>query len=168
MSAIERAKHDLERGDHWLARMRLRSFMVSKGYDPVLLAELGLISNEMHDDFDAGRMWLTSTAVGDRVDQAIETFISHCHRDAPNVVAQFPHTVRLASADGYPPVVQERLRRLGLDSAIVRLEQSRDPSPPRKRWVEWVFVIAVLLVSIFAITSCVVGARQITSWFFHE
>ena len=168
MSAIERAKHDLERGNHWLARVRLRSYLDSKGYDPEVLAELGRISNEMHDDFDAGRMWLTSTAEGDRVDQAIETFLNHCHHDAHAVVSQLPRSVRLASVDGYPPVVQERLRRLGLDSAIVRLEQSQDPSPPRKRWVAWVLGIGGLLVLVFAVTSCVVGARQIASWFLDE
>lgn len=164
MSVIERADRDIVEGNHWLARQRLESHLLSVGYDPELLAKLGEIASAMHDAFNAGRFWLTSTAEGPRVDEAVAMFMTHCGNDSKTIATSLLHATRLSTLDSYPPVVQSRLRHLGLDVAIVA---SPSPTPlEKKRRKLWVTLIGIgiMTVFLFCCFSCVVGARQIISW----
>lgn len=166
-SALERAEQDLERGDYGLARQRLTSYLSTTGYDADVLARIGRISYDMHDLFQAGRYWLLSSAEGDVVEQTITTFAKHAGSAPRAVVGQLPRTTRLANLEGYPEPVQERLRRLGLDEAIVRAGR-REEANTRMNWRDGVFISGCLIVVAFMIVSFAVGLVQIGSWIFGD
>jgi hypothetical protein len=166
MSAIDRARRDLERGDHWLARRRLASFLSTVGYDPDVVEELGQISYDMHDAYEAGRMWLTSLAEGDHVEHAINVFVEHAGRDARQVCGQLPRVVRLPMLEAYPEKVQDRLRRLGLNAVIVEHPRGRAADSASSNWGERTVILAFVVIGIFMGTSCCVGAWQIFQWCF--
>jgi Family of unknown function (DUF6584) len=117
--AIEKAKEDVKRGDHWLARQRLDSYLQTTGYDMDVVAELGRISLEMHNAFDAGRYWLTSAETGEDIDGAINLFLRHAGKDRVQAVKHLPKAVRLETLASYPKVAQDRLRTLGLDELVL-------------------------------------------------
>ncbi len=166
LTALDRARCDMEAGQYWLARQRLCSYLMSKGYDPAALAEIGTISWRMHDQFDAGRMWLTSNASGPEVDQAIEVFLKHCGRNPQAVASRLPAVVRLPRLEQYPPDVQRRLQSLGLGSAVVRPTPTRQA--PRHVTLGWTFTVALLAFLLFVGISCVVGVGEIVSWVFSD
>ncbi len=164
MNAIDRANRDLEQGDHWLARQRLASYLSSKGYDPDLLAQLGNISYDMHDAYAAGRMWLTSTAEGERVEEAIAKFIERAGHGPQQIASQLPRAVRLTSLDEYPPSAQARLRRLGLEKGIIW----RPPpaQPPLSKWIRRAVTLGAVLILTFCVGSCILGLERMASWLF--
>lgn len=162
MSAVERAKEDLTRGDHWLARQRVASYLATKGYDPELLIFLGQICYDMHDAYEAGRYWLASTAEGEHVEQAIETFIRHKGGQPGGIAAALPSFVKWAPRESYPPVVQERLRRAGIDKAIPYPPRPRTGGERRTVLGKVATVLGVLLL-LFLAASLVVGAVVLIS-----
>lgn len=164
MSAVERANRDIADGNHWLARQRLESHLSSSGYDAGQLARLGEIAYAMHDAFNAGRFWLTSTAEGLQVDEAIAVFMRHNRNDAKTVATSLSRAARLANIDSYPPIVQARLRRLGLDAAVIASSPSSPQSPGRSTW--WMKLIGIVIASVIVScsVSCFIGAYQIVQW----
>ncbi len=118
MAAIERANEDIERGDYGMARVRLASYLSSKGYDSELLKRLGEISFEMHDLAQAGRYWLASSAEGEQVEEAVASFVRYSGGDSRAAVCQLPRVVREAPMSVLPERARERLRRLGLEDIL--------------------------------------------------
>lgn len=157
MSAIDRANRDIDEGNHWLARQRLESHLSTAGYDPELLAKLGEIASAMHDAFNAGRFWLTATAEGAHVDAAIAVFMAHAGSDPKQVAAELHRATRLSTLDSYPPVVQARLQRLGLDMAVVASSPSTPRAKTRMPWGTRVVVIVIAGIVLFCCISCGIG-----------
>lgn len=154
MNAIDRAKADVQRGQHWMARHRLRSYLTAKGYEPDLLALMGRISHEMQDEFDAGRMWLLSNQTGPEVDQAIETFMRYAGETPKQIVDNLPKAVRLAVIEQYPQTIRERICRYGLEQAIVLAPKGK----PDQRLVGFLGKIVAAVLICFGIGSFLVGA----------
>ncbi len=164
LSVHERVRRDLERGDHWLARQRLASFLSTKGYDPDVLVQLGKISYEMHDAYEAGRMWLTSTACGEEAERAIGVFVARARSGPRQVALQLPRAARLADLDAYPPIVQERLTRLGLQGLVLNVDEHGKVLIPTIGWWGWVPSCVFLALALCFVGSCCVGAVRIFSW----
>ena len=163
MSAVERAKEDLGRGDHWLARQRVASYLATSGYDPELLTFLGQICFEMHDAYAAGRYWLASTAEGERVEQAIETFLRHSGGDPMSIAATLPSFVKSAPRGGYPAIVQERLRRIGISDAVSLVQVQRGEDKPR-RFRDTLGAVLVGGVMLFGLACLATGLVVIFGW----
>lgn len=162
MGAIERAKQDVERDRHWLARQRLRSYLITNGYDPEVLAIIGRISLDMHDEFDAGRMWLLSNATGPEIDAAIETFVTRAGQHPNHIASCLPRSIRLELIDRYPKMVRERIGRYGLMDAIAwrpyqGVEVYKTP---------WYLVAALLIMVVVACVFGATGAWTIMEWIF--
>jgi len=164
MAVVDRADQDIAAGNHWLARQRLESHLLSVGYDPELLVKLGEIASEMHDAFNAGRFWLTSTAEGGHVEEAVAVFIGHVGSDAKQIAASLPRAARLPALTSYPPIVQARLRRLGLHESVLALSPSTPRAKGRSRWWVTLIGIGIATVFLFCCFSCVVGVRQMIQW----
>jgi hypothetical protein len=165
MTIQERIEKDVARGDYGLARDRLLSHLHSKGYDPELLSQLGELCFKMHDLAAAGKYWLTSSAQGEKVDKAIEAFVSRCGEIPEHTAAQLPRFIRLKSSGGYPAPVRERLERIGLHEAIQRRVQL-DKTRPRimMKSTEWIILIIAMIIVGCAAVSCIIGAGQIGQW----
>jgi len=166
MTIQERIEKDIARGDYGLARERLLSHLNSKGYDPDLLAQLGELCFKMHDPAAAGKYWLASSAQGDKVDKAIEAFVSRCGGIPEHTAAQLPRFIRLQSSGDYPASVRGRLERVGLLEAIQRRAQL-DKTHPRimMKSTEWIVLIIAMIIVGCAAVSCIIGAGQIGNWF---
>ena len=164
MNALQRAENDLKRGEHWLARCRIESYLQTKGYDAELLTKAGRIALEMHDKYNAGRLWLTSNAEGEDVEEAMAVFLKHAGTDPVQVLCQLPRVARRAPLDSYPPVVQDRLRRFGLDGALLAsvFPTGRGQSPTT--WGERVLLLILAAVAMAFVVSCCVGVHTIMSW----
>jgi len=160
--AIERAREDVEAGRHWLARQRLGSYLTTTGYDPDVLALAGRISNEMHDEYDAGRMWLLSNATGPEVDQAIETFMTHVGKHANHIASQLPRSVRLSAIEQYPDIVRSRIDHHGLRDSIAWQPCQRG------EWqgLPWYLVVVGIIVLLVLIVVVVVGVLSVGDWLF--
>jgi hypothetical protein len=166
MTAVDRARRDVECGNHWLALRRLECYASSKGYDPQLLERIGWIAHEMHDAYTAGRWWLTSTADGGDVEQAIDTFIAFAGRDPRQILRQLPAVVRLGSLSDYPESVQRRLRQLGLDQHLAHGSYAGPAGEHSTGWGWRIVQIVLCAVLLFCLVSCCVGAKQIIAWIF--
>lgn len=166
MDVRERAKLDLENGDHWLARTRLKSLLTTNGYDPELLKEIGQISYDMYDAFDAGRMWLLSTAEGKQVDDAIEKFIKHSGPKICRCVNQLPNSIRLTTIDQYPATVQDRIKSLKLEQFIPSTYKKKQYDEGKMSWKEKVVIGAFIIAVFFACGCTLVGCYQIEKWIF--
>ena len=165
-SALDRARRDVENGDHWRARQRLDSYLDSKGYDPDLLRELGEIAYAMHDAFNAGRYWLLSSVEGEHVERAIEVFVSAGGKRPEQLAAQLPRRTRLPSIDGYAPQAQSRIERYKLGPAIVRaanLAAGRSASEKGSR-IAKLIPLAIVAVLLLCCASCITGAVVIGRW----
>jgi hypothetical protein len=165
VSAIERAKRDIEEGDYGAARQRLRAYLATKGYEQEIVARLGQISYEMHDMYEAGRFWLLSDAEGSHADHAISCFLKRAGKDPRQIVSQLPHTVRLRSLDEYPEAVRARLRSLALDEAISQAGRGRASKPPNT-WGDRAVLSGCILVLLFGVVVFCVGLWQIGRWLF--
>lgn len=162
MGAVERARRDVEQGRHWLARQRLGSYLVTNGYDPDILAMIGRISYEMHDEYDAGRMWLLSSAKGSEVERAIDTFLARAGKDPNQIVSQLPRSVRLRVLEQYPESIRSRIRRCGLAEAILW-----DPKQKAGEGdLPWYGTAIILIVLIFCLIVFFVGVGTVTDWIF--
>jgi hypothetical protein len=164
MSALERAEADIIAGNYGLARMRLESYVSSEGYDAALLSRIGQICYDMHDPFNAGRMWVVSPAQGEHVDRAIDFFLKSAHHDPRQAAGQILPGARRPSLDDYPPKVQERLRQLGLAEAVI---EGKTTMTPRKRAFRDRMAVGVFMaIALACVGSCVVGLKTIVSWAF--
>lgn len=165
MSALERAEADILAGNYGLARMRLESYVSSKGYDAALLSRIGQICYDMHDLFNAGRMWVVSPAQGEQVDRAIDFFLKAAHHDPRQAAGQLLPAARRPSLDDYPPKVRERLRQLGLAEAVTEGHRHKISITARKRaFRDRVAVVIFMAVVIVCVGSCIVGLKTIVSW----
>jgi hypothetical protein len=167
MSALERAEEDVERGDYGLARQRLTSYLAAKGYNPEVLTRIGRLCHDMHDVYQAGRYWLTSTAEGDQVEEAISWFMKRSGTDPAGIASRLPRMVRLESMDDYPEAVQERLRRLGLEEAIAVAARAAG-KPAKTPWGERAAIAGCLLVVVLAVAVFLIGLGTIVSWMFPD
>ena len=166
-TAIQRAKQDEAAGDLGMARARLCGYLNSKGYDADLLAEIGRLSFDIQDLYHAGRYWLTSSAVGPDVDRAIAHFLGSTSRKPQYVVAELPRVCRFSELSGYSPPVQERLRKLGLDCAILWRPRRPSTGSPMRRWFTiplWVVLIVAVLLGI--LSAALQLAERIGNWVF--
>jgi hypothetical protein len=161
MNAIDRAIKDVERGQHWMARQRLRSYLTTNGYDPKLLALMGRISHEMHDEFDAGRMWLLSSQTGPEVDQAIETFMRQAGNTPKQIAGNLPKVVRLAVVEQYPEMIRERIHRYTLHEAICLRPAEKNEARELGKVVELLLALLFLVVLILGIAIFCVGLTAI-------
>ena len=164
MTVIERANQDIAEGNHWLARQRLESHLLSVGYDPQLLTKLGEIASAMHDAFNAGRFWLTSTAEGAQVEEAVAVFIGHVGNDPMQIAVSLPRAVRLPALSSYPPIVQVRLRRLGLDEAVIASSPSMPAAKVRLTWRMRALVFVVAVIILFFCIATGIGVHSIIDW----
>lgn len=164
MSVVERADQDIAEGNHWLARQRLASHLSSSGYDAELLARIGQIAHSMHDAFNAGRFWLTSNAEGAHVEEAVAVFIGHVGNDAKQIAASLPRAARLPALTSYPPMVQARLRRLGLDAAVTASSPSTPAAKVRMPWGMRALALFGWVVILFCCIAVCVGVSTIFDW----
>ncbi len=159
MSTIfERVEQDLQRGDHGLAKARLLSHLNSKGYEVEILNRLGRICYEMHDLFQAGRCWLTSTAQGEEVDAAIKEFARRCGRNPNQMFSQLPQRARLSSLPQYPEIVQQRLRQWSINEEVFSDFKAQQPlvsGTSIGTKIKYVIAFFIFIASIaFSIFSC--------------
>lgn len=166
MTALERAEEDIGRGEYWLARRRLESYLQSKGYAPEILARLGEVSHEMKDTYAAGRAWLLSTAEGEHVEAVIETFVKHAGADAEQVTSALYRCAWPKDITACDAIVRERVERFGLTEAIGRGPRNKRLKEAKARWVELFMFLGIGLFVMFCLASCAVGATQIISWTF--
>jgi|GEM_PF-3441386 len=166
MTALERAEEDVARGEYWLARRRLESYLQTKGYDPQVLARLGEISHEMKDTYAAGRAWLLSTATGEHVEAAIETFVKHAGAGPEEIAACLYRSAWPADITACDAIVQARLERFGLKEAIVRGPKKKGDKEGKLSWTERFLILALIAFVLFCFASCAVGATRIFSWLF--
>jgi hypothetical protein len=168
MSAINRADQDIEHGDYGMARIRLASYLNTKGYDPALLDRLGQLSYDMRDPVQAGRYWLASNAQGEHIESAIKAFLRHTGSNAHSIAAQLPPPVRYVPPDSLPSVARERVRRFGLEETLQRI--SRVPREPRgapsDRAANAIGWAVVLLVVLPGVTFLIVGVITVFGWLF--
>lgn len=122
VGALERSKEDEARGDLGLARERLASYLVTRGYDATLLARLGWLCLRMGDLREAGRFFFFSDAEGAEVETAVDAFVRQHQGHRSVVLAQLPAYAR-------PPLDQVSL------AARARFERLRVvlPDPARSR-----------------------------------
>jgi len=166
MSALERAAEDIERGDYGLARQRLRSYLRSRGYDPDLLARIGRVCYEMHDPGEAGRYWLLSSAAGAEVEDAVTRFRWQHAARPRDLVRQLPTRGAPPTIEGYPPIVQQRLRRLGIVDELVAVIRSRRDSRASTAGVGWGVAIGVAFFTVVSVLLGIVGLLEVMSWVF--
>jgi hypothetical protein len=166
-SALDRAEQDIERGDYGLARQRLTSYLSTGGYDADVMAKIGRISHDMRDLFQAGRFWLLSLAEGSEVEEAVANFVEQAGSEPRAIVGQLPRVSRLPDLDDYPHVVQERLRRFGLDKEIVRAgraaQEGKSFNLRDGAIISGCLVVVLCILGVF-----VVGVIQIGSWLFGD
>jgi hypothetical protein len=165
MNAVEKAKRDVERGDHWLARQRLESYLGETGYDPELLKLLGSICYDMHDAYNAGRAWLASTAQGEHVDQAIDAFLEHAGDAPESITVRLPRAARLGRVEDYPTIVQQRLRAHGLAESITAWRPLKGSRQEFGKWTGRVIMLCLALVLALVVCSCVAGLPTVFGWF---
>ncbi len=166
-SALERAEQDLKRGDYGLARQRLTSNLSAEGYNPDVMARIGRISYDMRDLYQAGRFWLLPSAEGSEVEEAVANFVEQAGSEPRAIVGQLPRVSRLASLDDCPPLVQERLRRFGLDAEIVRAGRAaREGKSFNLR--DGAIITGCLVVVVCILGVFVAGLMQIGSWLFGD
>lgn len=166
MGAIERAKQDVEAGRHWLARQRLRSYLITNGYDADVLATIGQISQDMHDEFDAGRMWLLSSATGPEVDAAMETFVSRAGKEPNQIASQLPRAVRLKMIEDYPELARTRIEKFGLASAIAYEPRIGNEHRPFG-WIGRTVITTIVIVGLVTgIVVFVAGLYSLEQWIF--
>ena len=167
MNALERAKSDLQAGNYGLARQRLESYVGAKGYDPELMARIGQLCFDMHDPFNAGRMWIVSAAQGEHVERAIDAFMSVSGRDCRQAAFMILSAARLPAISDYPIGVQGRLRNRGLDVAIVNACRCKKAAAPNQRtFVKRIAGVVFVAVLLAFVGSCIVGVKTIFSWAF--
>ena len=164
ISALQRADQDLECGDYGLARQRLTSYLSTEGYDPHVMAQIGQISCDMHDMFQAGRFWLLSSAAGEVTEDAISRFIRDAGSEPRAIVGQLPRAARLCSLEDYPDLVQERLRRFGLDEAIV-LAGRAAAKGGSKTWGDHAMLTGCLITGVLLLVVFLIGLGTVVSWF---
>ncbi|MBU0616924.1 MAG: hypothetical protein KKI02_04335 [Planctomycetes bacterium] len=168
MSAIDRADQDVQHGDYGMARIRLASYLNTKGYDPALLSRLGQLSYDMRDLAQAGRYWMTSSAEGENVESAIKAFLRHTGNDPFSIAAQLPPAVRQIPPDSLPGVARARVQRFGLKETLERAARA----PRKRRSAARGKIVTVtggavgLLVVLLMITIFVVGLTVIVGWLF--
>jgi hypothetical protein len=162
-SALDRADQDIERGDYGLARQRLTSYLSTEGYKPDVMARIGQISYDMHDMFQAGRFWLLSSAAGDGVDDAVARFIHDAGSESRAIVGQLPRVARLCSLEDYPDLVQERLRRFGLDEAIVIAGRAAAKGDS-KTWGDRAIITGCLITVVLLAAVFLIGVGTVVSW----
>ena len=165
MSALERAQEDIQRGDYGLARQRLTSLLVNKGYDAELAARIGWLSYDMRDLYQAGRYWLLADAEGGQVDEAIDLFLKRSGSEPRVIVGQLPRTLRLSNLDDYPEPVRRRLRRLGLEEAMVLAARS-DPGASRASWSDRATTIGCLAAALGLLAILLIGLGTLVHWLF--
>jgi len=162
----ERVQQDVARGDYGLARTRLLSHLQQQGYSADLLARIGRLSFDMHDLTNAGRYWLISNAEGPEVDAAVRAFADRCGCNAGNMVSQLPQAFRQKPMASYPPVVQARLGRFGIDERCL-VSGSCESGPGqllvRRRKDKAIELLAWTLF-IGALISMFVGVFTIIGW----
>lgn len=160
-------EHDLAEGDYGLAKQRLYGLLINKGYDADLLARAGQIAFEMHDLREAGRLWLTSSAEGERVDRAIDAFLGNRHRDPRNVLAQLPRAARLPRIEDYHAIARERIVRLGLQDAVLWKDRPRTEHQPFGRITIAGIVLLLIVIGIgsliWFVAACVAFFDRIFS-----
>lgn len=165
MTALERAAEDVARGDHWLARRRLESLLQTNGYDNRVLERLGEVCIGMNDAFGAGRAWLLSSAKGEEVEAAIDTFVRHAGGEPSQIIATLYRAGRPRTIEACPDVARERVSRLGLEEALREALRNRSAPGPVKSgggaWIGTLILVGVCAVILFCITSCTIGAAQI-------
>lgn len=164
-NAIARAEEDVRRGDLWLAKLRLASYLTAAGYDGDVLNRLGRICHDMHDDFQAGKYWLLCDVDGPEVDRAIETFLKTFNEHPHHKLSALPRQVRV-SLDRYPPRVRARLERLGLAEVV---EYAPRPAPDGAMTGKEKIVAGLICVLgvVFAVAS-ITGIGQWAVWLFGE
>ncbi len=161
---LQLARQDVERGDHWLARQRLASHLSTCGYDPEVLSELGQICLAMHDANAAGKYWLASPVSGAKVDDAVQTFVSHAGTSPAQIASALPPAVRRAAIDALPDAARQRIAALGLENAILearrrksaRLDVSNARNSNRVGIVLFVIVVAMFVTGVFTVVRGIV------------
>ncbi len=164
MSAIERAKQELEQGDFAAARVRLASYLRSKGYDVAVLDELGRISLAMHDPYQAGRYWFASGAAGEEAERAIARFQGRFAREPRSLLSALPAAVRLTAFENLPADAQRRLRERGLEAAFSERQRTKSAYPTTrnsKTIIPGFVLVTILLLVLFVL---IVGLITIVRW----
>ncbi|MCP4594313.1 MAG: hypothetical protein GY842_26590 [bacterium] len=165
MSALERAQEDIEQGHYGLARQRLTSYLVSKGYDAELVAKIAQLSYDMHDVHQAGRYWLVSEAEGEHVDEAIALFVKRSGSVPSLVVNQLPRVLRLPSFQDYPEAVRRRISSLGLEGLICMDARKREGADSGV-WGDRLMLVGCLTVTVLLVVVFLIGLGTIIRWLF--
>jgi len=161
---MERVNRDMAAGDLGMARTRLQSALQTRGYDPLLLTELGRVCHAMGDIFHAGRYWLLSTHAGPDVDHAIQQFLSRYGSDVKQAASQLPPSARLCKSEDYPPEVFERLMKLKMVDAVLRGE-AVEQEAYRMSFSERAGCLAGVLIFALAVISMCAGAPTVVRFF---
>lgn len=164
MDLSERIDRDLANGNHWLARQRIESYLATKGYDADLLARAGRIAHDMHDDYNAGRLWLMSNATGPEVDRAIDVFMQYVGKNLQQAAWQLPRAARLVAKHDLPARVRQRLERLELEDPVAKARAGSGIDYPPSTWGTHVLTAIWLALGLFAGLCLVVGFSTIIGW----
>ena len=164
MGATERAKQDLEQGDFAAARVRLASYLRSKGYDRTVLEELGRISLAMHDPYEAGRYWFASGAAGEEAERAIARFQDRFAREPRSLPSALPAAVRRTAFEDLPADAQQRLRERGLEAAFCDLRRAKPPYTGKRNLMTKTLGIVLATILVFVFVAFVIGLATIVRW----
>lgn len=165
MGARDKARADREAGDLGSARRRLMSLHDSRGYDPKLCREIGMLSIEMRDLVEAGRWLLMSDLEpGSPLDAAIEAFLASRRHDRVAVLGALPRAFKSAVIEDLPRPVRARLNAVGV-------ERLRGPTEgqPRRAHSRLGDLVCQLGCSVFAfglVVCTLIGLGTVFGWIF--
>lgn len=155
--------------DLGLERQRqMQRLQSARRYDPALLGELGQLHFDMKDLFHAGRCWLWSDRTDDATEAVVDYFADRCYRRPHGMLSQTPPHALLRDLSGYPPVVQARLKRLGISAEDIATRIS-PPSRPVSRasaWLAAAVIIYFVACFLAGIGVSIWGIYRLIAWLF--
>ncbi|MBI5764402.1 MAG: hypothetical protein HZA51_12845 [Planctomycetes bacterium] len=161
---LARVEADLRDGDYARARDRLSSHLCERGYDCELIARLGEICFDMHDLFLAGRYWLVSREDCPPVDLAIKAFLERMGSHPHDRVSRLASFCRVSDFSRYPKFVQDRLRQLGLETAILFERNPAKPTRNHVRFRDRLGLWTATAILMFLLACMVIGLGTVASW----
>jgi len=162
MSALERARADMERGDLGSARRRLASSL-GNTFDQDTLDTLGDICAQMGDPVEAGRYWLASSRDGEEVRLAVERFAALHRHDPDRILRAFPRHVALVAPENLPAPAADRIVSLGLEDPW-RRRRERRLAARRTPVIDRVAPLGCVLAAIVALGLMILGAITAAGW----
>ena len=166
MGARERAKADEAAGDLGSARRRLMSLLDTRGYEPAVCHDIGVLSLGMKDPVEAGRWAFISDAAQEpRLESCIESFLASCNHDSTVVLSRLPRVFKSVAIEDAPLQVRSRLHSVGIERlAAPRVQRPRLAA--KSRLIDGVVGVGCWGFALGLGAVFVVGLMTINKWLF--